>query len=111
MVRRGGLLLLVHSDPAGQLLLVLGGSVGAVLGLGVLAVQGGGAAVGLEVLCGRLVAADLHDAELVPLPDFGGVSGGVKALAREGILSRLVERTKEMCTPILRWLAEQSRHR
>lgn len=32
--------------------------------------------MGLEVLGGRLVAADLHDAELFPLPDWRASAGG-----------------------------------
>jgi len=51
-----------------KLLLVLDGDGGGVFCLGVLAVEGGGPAVGLEELGGRLVAAHLHDAQLVPLP-------------------------------------------
>ena len=51
-----------------KLLFVLDGDGGSVFCLRVLAVEGGGPAVGLEEFGGRLVAAHLHDAELVPLP-------------------------------------------
>lgn len=68
-----GVLLGVPSGPLLELLLVLGGGGRRVLGLGVLAVEGGRAAVLLKELGRRLVAADLHDAKLVPLPFCGGV--------------------------------------
>lgn len=59
--------------PGGSLLkflLILGSGSGLVFCLRVLAVQGGGAAVLLEELGGRLVTANLHNTQLVPLPFF-----------------------------------------
>jgi hypothetical protein len=77
--------------------------------------------VRLEVLGRALVAADLHDAQLIPLPNYSlsamhlHVCCAVLCCFRHGVdvdvLSRLVDRTKEMWTPILRWFEEQSRHR
>lgn len=61
-------LLGVPRGPLFQLLLVLGCCGGLVLGLGVLAVEGGGSAILLEELGRRLIAAHLHNPELVPLP-------------------------------------------
>jgi hypothetical protein len=108
-------LLGIPGGPLLELLLVLGGGGRRVLCFWVLAVERGRAAVGLEELGGRLIAADLHNTQLVPLPF-------CRVLARdahvwfgtgweEDVRSRLVDRTKEMWTPRLRWLAEQSRHR
>lgn len=75
-----GVLLGVPSGPLLELLLVLGGGGRRVLGLGVLAVEGGRAAVLLKELGRRLVAADLHDAKLVPLPFCGGVLARARRL-------------------------------
>jgi len=74
--RAPNILLGVPSCPFLEFFLVLGCGVGLVLGLGVLAVQGGSPAVLLEELGGGLVSTNLHHAELVPLPFCSVISGG-----------------------------------
>lgn len=109
------ILLGVSSCPPLQLVLVLGGSGGLVLCLGVLAVKGSGAAILLEELCGRLVTANLHNTELIPLPFCRAalvtIFEHLCICISRHVRSRFVERTKEMCTPRLRWFDEQSRQR
>jgi hypothetical protein len=52
-----------------QFLLVLGRGVASVLGLWIFARQCSGATVCLEVLRSTLIAANLHNTKLVPLPN------------------------------------------
>lgn len=71
----------------------------------------------LEIFSGGLVTADLHETKLLPLPFCEPqISTALedrqeRPKDRRCIRSRFVERTKEMWTPRLRWLAEQSKQR
>ena len=82
-------LLGIPGGPLLELLLVLGGSGRLVFGLWVFAVEGSRAAVLLEELGGRLIAANFHQAQLVPLPlvevgrpDKGNVDAEVSVVRR-----------------------------
>ena len=71
----------------------------------------------LEVFGSGLITTNLHRPQLIPLPFCTGISLDSSKnirnsmIAERSIRSRFVERTKEMWTPRLRWLEEQSRHR
>lgn len=67
-MRRRNILLGISRSAALELILVLGGGIGLVFRLRILTVERRSAAILLEELGGRLVAANLHNSELVPLP-------------------------------------------
>lgn len=67
-MRRRNILLGVSRSAALELILILGGGVGLVFRLRILTIERRGTAILLEELGGRLVTADLHNSELVPLP-------------------------------------------
>jgi hypothetical protein len=93
------LLLRISSSTSLQLVLVFGSGVRLVFGLGVLAVQGGGASILLEELGGGLISANLHYTQLIPLPLYQVSSAPIRRSLqkiRRHVRSRLVERTKEM---------------
>ena len=65
----------------------------------------------LEVFRCRLVAANLHDTKLIPLPFYIVFVRTARKKVRDNLRSRFVDRTKDICTPKLRCTAEQSRHK
>lgn len=103
----------IRRRPPRQFFFVFGSGVGGIFCLGIFASQRSRATVRLEVLCCGFISPYFHETKLVPLPDCDmyecliDVCDSGEAI----LLSRFVDRTKEMCTPRLRWLAEQSRQR